>query len=86
MKDIKMSGVFDMPLLVTDHLLFMGDNDDEPIQCSYALDAKAIAHAVNNHDRLVETLKEIANPITSADFKGNYYRNIAKKALDGIES
>ena len=52
----KMSDVFDLPLSNTDFFLYSADASEEPIECLYSVDAKAIALCVNNHDALVESL------------------------------
>ena len=54
---MKMSDWFDLPLSNTDYLLYSADVSEEPVECRYSGDAKAIAHAVNHHDALVGALK-----------------------------
>ena len=95
MKDIKMSDVFDLPISHDYRNLYNKNGKMIVNACEVQEgDAKAIVLAVNNYDKLVEALKEIHEWKLSLEFrinkgsKGqvNHFREIAKKALNGIES
>jgi hypothetical protein len=63
----KMIDRFDLPLSNTDFLLYSSDTEEEPIECLYSGDAKAIALAVNNHDKLVELLEGVKKVVDDSD-------------------
>ena len=57
MKDIKMSDVFDLPLVPNENTVIYDKYDSDVAECPYDCDAVAITHAVNNHDKLMEIIQ-----------------------------
>jgi hypothetical protein len=60
----KMSDVFALPLTAS-----KGDvlTDSDGLHIAYSCDAKAIALAVNNHDKLVELLEGVKKVVDDSD-------------------
>lgn len=88
MSDMKMSDVFNLPLDFGDWMVFSKpyntdwtiESQTDEIECSSEEEAKHVAHAINNHDRMVEEIAELKGLVTLISLNSTFQTNMPHEA------